>query len=298
MQKKFLFLILAFCLTACRRLPSASSEQALQYDFQHPDRVWELNSSLEEVSGNAFDSIHGGLMLVQDEDVALYRFDLATGKTHPVLVSGREGDIEDLAYHNGTWVLLESDGLIWCWQGDSLRSVRTALTAANDAEGLCHDPRTGKWLIALKGDPGLGGSELGGRAVYALDLERVELEVFLTIDPDKIAATKAGAARLGALPSRRSKKRDTSMQGSLTRLFEPSGIALDTVTGDCYVLSAASALIAVYDSAGGLRAVHALPEQILPKAEGICFGPKGALYISSEAQKGKPARLAEFFPKR
>lgn len=257
--------------------------------------IWSLPEALREVSGIAVDEETGNFRLVQDEAVHIYEFERSTGALKDLMRSGKGGDIEDLAYGDAKFVLLESDGLLWVWEADSLRTVRVPLPAESDAEGLCYAPESGKWLIALKGEPGV--PEPDSRAVYAYDLVRDTMELYLRIDLEEIAATQAGGTRLAGLTARQ-KGRGRAKGGRLGRLFAPSGIALHPETGDCYVISAESALLAVYDAGGKLRQVYALPKDKLPKAEGISITADGKLYICSEANAGQGPSVAAFFPKR
>ena len=257
--------------------------------------IWSLPEALREVSGIAVDGETGNFRLVQDEAVHIYEFERSTGALKDLMQSGKDGDIEDLSYGDAKFVLLESDGLLWVWEADSLRTVRVPLPAKSDAEGLCYAPESGKWLIAIKSDLGL--PEPDRRTVYAYDLETDSLEVYLQIDLTQIAATEAGDAWLTGLPVGGNKRIRKSL-GPIDHLFAPSGIALHPETGDCYLISAKSALLAVYDAGGRLRQVYALPKDKLPKAEGISITADGKLYICSEANAGQGPSVAAFFPKR
>ena len=294
MNRMIWFWVLGIALVGCRRLPQGG--QVDRYDFAHPDQVWELPAELNEVSGNAFMAENGHLMLVQDEQLGLYEFDPAVGKVVGTRLYGRSADIEGVARRNGTWYLLESNGVLWEVNGDSLRPIQTPFGAENNTEGLTYDARRDRFLIALKGEP--ARPLPNHRAVHSFDLDSGTATPFLDIDLRAISETHVGAMRLADLGPKRAKKNGRPAKSKLPQLFEPSCIAYDSVVGHSYLLSAKSALVAVYDSNSVLSGVHALSPQIFPKAEGICFGEKGALYISSEAKNGIPAHLAVFFPKR
>jgi uncharacterized protein YjiK len=294
MMKRICFLALCVAAVGCR--PLSQGGQVGRYDFAHPDQVWDLPAELNEVSGNAFMAENGHLMLVQDEQLGLYEFDPQTGRVVGTRSFGRPADIEGVTRRNGTWYMLESNGVLWEVLGDSLRPIQTPFGAANNTEGLTYDARHVRFLIALKGEPARPLPD--HRAVHSYDLASGTAAPFLDIDLRAISETQVGALRLADLSPKRAKKNGRPAKSKLPQLFEPSAIAYDSVGGHSYLLSAKSALVAVYDSNAALRGVHALPSDIFPKAEGICFGKKGALYISSEAKNGIPAHLAVFFPKR
>lgn len=292
-MRRFHFLLLSLVLVGCQ--PPQPTQSAGDYDFQHPDMIWSLPEALREVSGIAVDGETGNFRLVQDEVVHIYEFERSTGGVKDLMHSGKDGDIEDLAYGDSKYVLLQSDGLLWVWGADSLRTVRVPLPAKSDAEGLCYAPESGKWLIAIKSDLGL--PEPDRRTVYAYDFETDSLEVYLEIDLNLIASSEPGQAWLTGLPVG-GNQRIRKPKGPIDDLFAPSGIALHPQTGDCYLISAKSALLAIYDAGGVLRQVHALPREVLPKAEGISFTPDGKLYLCSEAKAGKRPNVAVFYPKR
>lgn len=293
MRPIFFFALALSLLTACR--PTQLSK-GKGFDFQNPDQIWELPVELTEVSGNAYDPKTGHLMLVQDEQLALYEFDTKSGKLVSTKLFNRPGDIEGVTSRDGTWLLLEANGILWVYEGDSLRPVQTPFGVENNTEGLTYDARHDRFLIALKGDP--ARPLVDHRAVHSFDMATGEAQPFLDIDLHAISQTEVGSARLATLGNNRVKKNGRPGKSKLPQLFEPSAIAYDSISGDSYILSAKSALVATYDSNATLRGVSALPPDLFPKAEGICFGKKGELYISTEAKNGQPPRLAVFFPKR
>ena len=130
---------------------------------------------------------------------------------------------------------------------------------------------------------------------YSITQDSLHSTPYLTLQIADIANTEAGADRqaLRKAKSKGKKKKDPK----LAKLFQPSGIAIHPQTQETYLLSAASPLLAIYTPQGQLKAAYALPEQLLPKAEGICFSPQGHLYIATEAKDKQPPRLHCFVPK-
>ena len=259
------------------------SAAAYTYDLKTPVHTWRLPDQLVEVSGNTWvDKDH--LILIEDlhPDLYLVKIDgknATLEKTIPFADEKKEKtDIEDVAYVNNTVYALWSHGVLFKitdWQTKpQVEKIKTFLSKENNTEGLCYDPVTKKLLIACKDASNVAGEKKSTKAVYQFDMTQNKLSdhPFLLIhakDFEKVADQKVD--------------------------FFPSAIAVHPITHDIYLLSTReSKCMAVYSHDGAFKALQFIDKELMPQPEGICFSPKGKLYISSEGKKGEPGNLFEF----
>lgn len=270
------------------------------YQLALPDKSWKLPKALAEISGLGFiDNFR--LACVQDEKGNIYIFNLKTGVVESKIPFGDDGDYEGIEIiKHDAWVL-KSNGALYR-VADYLHKAKpdvmkytTSLSGKNDAEGLAYDPVNKNLLIACKGYPYVGekkGNDL--KAVYSFNLEtkRMELKPFLLIETDTIkyyknynAMTRLGIELMAAVdPSK----------GDET--FQPSGIAIQPVTGNIFILGSVGNLLMVFSGKGEMLAMITLSPKIFPMPEGICFSPDGKLYISNEGG-GNAGTILKFEPK-
>jgi len=65
----------------------------------------------------------------------------------------------------------------------------------------------------------------------------------------------------------------------------PSGIAVDPINNDIYVISSVGKVMLVFDHTAKLKDIIKLQKSIFVQPEGISFDSKGNLYISNEGKK-------------
>ncbi|MFK5855251.1 MAG: SdiA-regulated domain-containing protein [Bacteroidota bacterium] len=256
------------------------------YQLDKPDKTWKLPKKLIEISGLSFIN-KNRLACVQDEKGNIYIFDLKTGEVDKKIEFGNDGDYEGIEIiENDAWIL-KSNGTLFKVKNyikhkdPHIKKYPTVLSGKNDAEGLTYDLINNSLLIACKGHPFVDerdGKEF--KAIYAFDLETKQLgsEPFLLIEMDSIKFYKNynTMARMGIelLAYFDSSKGDAS--------FQPSGIAINPITGNIFILASVGNLMTVFSSDGKMLAMIELSTKIHPKPEGICFSPNGTLYIANE----------------
>jgi uncharacterized protein YjiK len=179
-----------------------------------------------------------------------------------------EGDFEDIVIINDDAWVLKSNGTLYHVQDFLKKSIPavnkypTVLSGRNDTEGLAYDPVHNALLIACKEEPFPEGIDAtGSRAVYRFSLEAV------TLNPDPFLLINLE-------------------QYSHHKNFKPSGIAVQPVTGNIFMIGSVGKLLLVLSGKGEMLAIIQLNPKIFPQPEGICFGPDGALYISNEGAGG------------
>lgn len=291
-----LLLLFLSSLTGCSQDKNTTTIfESPGYDFQYqlsePAQIWKLPKSLVEISGVSFVD-NQRLACVQDEKGIIYVFNLQAGEVESEINFGDDGDYEDIVViENDAWVL-KSNGTLYKVK-DYLQTAEpivkkhpTVLTGKNNAEGLAYDPINNNLLIACKGYP-FTDEKNGSRykAIYSFDPEtkQIDLKPFLLISLDSIryyqnydAMTRMGADIQAFL--------DPS-EGDKT--FQPSGIAIQPVTGNIFIPGSAGKLLLVLSREGKMLAMIKLNPGIFPQPEGICFSPDGTLYISNEGAGGK-----------
>jgi uncharacterized protein YjiK len=247
------------------------------YQLAEPGKSWKLPNTLVEISGVSYID-NQRLACVQDEKGILYIFNLQAGTVELKIVFSDDGDYEDIEIvENDAWVL-KSNGTLYKVTDylktaePGVKKYATALSGKNDAEGLAYDPVSNNLLIACKEDPFTDEKEGSGfKAIYRFNPETKLLDVkpYLLISLDTIRYYKGDAT------------------------FKPSGIAIQPVTGNVFILAAAGNLMVVFSGKGEMLAMIKLSPKVFPQPEGICFSPDGTLYISNEGA-GREGTILQF----
>ena len=268
------------------------------YQLDNPDKSWELPKKLIEISGLSYVGNHK-LACVQDEKGNVYIFNLKTEEIEKKIKFGNVGDYEGIeVVGNNAWVL-KSNGTLFKvkdYLNDKephTKKCTTALTGKNDTEGLTYDPINNKLLIACKGHPFLDDKEgKEYKAIYNFDIntKHLDIEPFLVIEMDTIkyyknynTMTRVGVELLALFDS---SKGDVS--------FQPSGIAVNPISGNIFILASVGNLLVVFSRNGDMLAMIELKSKYHPHPEGICFSPNGTLYISNEGKDFEKGTILKF----
>lgn len=244
------------------------------YNLTHPDSIWKLDVSLNEISGINILS-NGNIIALEDLHPILYEIKKSKNDSGIIIKKSTffntdkdKLDMEDLAVIGNDVYAIWSHGTIFKikdWRNNSKsEELKTSLDKKNNTEGLAFDAASGKLLIACKNDAGLKDEKKSTRAIYEFDIQKNEMNqtpLFLINKKDfkKIESEKIS--------------------------FYPSAIAVNPVTGDIYVTSTKDTkCLAVFTSKGILKDFQYLNGDIMPQPEGMCFDKVGNLYISSEGK--------------
>ena len=242
--------------------------------FERPAEVSKLPKDLKEISGLAYWRGTDELLAVQDEDGELFIVDASNGKIVDDFKFGKDRDYEGIARVKDTIFVLEADGDIHRFtfkagekEYDSDK-IETDFSYRNDTEGIAYDEKTNSLLIVPKSQELNPGDDDFRRGVYAVDLNTGKMEPQPRFYVDEFA--------LGAVV----------YQANKPYRIKPSGIAVDPLTGDIYIIASVGNVMVVIDRESDIKHVELLREKTFTQPEGITFNEAGDLFISSEGRGG------------
>ncbi len=237
------------------------------------EKKWELPAVLAEISG--LSHLEGDrFACVQDEVGKIFVYNLALSRIEKEIRFAGAGDYEGIAMVGRDAWILRSDGKLFevtNMMGDApvVHSHDTPLNPGINLEGLCHDSQNNRLLVAVK-DGGRGSRE--HKEIYAFDLARKHMEgkpVF-RIDMSNPVFEDGN--------SRKKKKQSD--------IFMSSGIAINPLTRDMYVVDGRRSRLLIMDKDGKASRLFDLDRKLFPQPEGIAFKPTGDLFISNEGNPG------------
>lgn len=245
------------------------------FNFDRP-QVVKLPKKLKEISGLAGWTKPGQLLAVQDEDGIFFVVDANEGTILEEFEFGKDRDYEGIARNGNEIYVLERDGDLHRLNFKAgqkkyeSEKLETAFTYRNDTEGISYDKETNSLLIVPKADQFMEEGENDYvRGVYRYDLGTMSMskEPAYRIDQFAVGQTIYGKNR--------------------PFLMKPSGVAVDPITKDIYVIASVGNILVVIDRDSEIKHIELLKEKIFRQPEGICFDSDGNLYISSEGRGGK-----------
>ncbi len=229
---------------------------------------WEMPSHLTEISGLATVD-ENYLACVQDELGTIFIFNTTTGKLNKEIKFGNSGDYEGISVVGSTAWIIRSDGKLFEVQDydngkPTVAEHITGLTAKNNVEGLCHDEKNNRLLIAIKGKDdnnnrykGIYAFNLSTKKMNDAPVHRIDME-------DKIWNNVKGKNKI-----------------------QPSGLDVHPVTGDIYILDGPASRMLVLGADGINKRLYDLDAADFPQPEGITFTPSAQLYVSNEGRSSK-----------
>jgi uncharacterized protein YjiK len=240
----------------------AFSYGPILYDLNKPDERYSLPPYLKEISGLAYYK-EDKIICIQDEKANIFVFSLEKKVITNKYKFGKDGDYEDVALTDQTTFVLRSDGTIFeienlNKENRKITEHKTPLSSKNNTEGLTFDKISNSLLIACKGSPQVGKDNpfKGYKAIYLFDLGEMKLNKKPII---LIRSEKS---------------------------FQPSGIAINPVNDQIYIISSVGKTLIILDRQGKIIDLQNLDPEIFLQPEGICFSPSGDLFISSEGKSG------------
>lgn len=245
------------------------------YNLNDPEKSYSLPNQYKEISGISPLESNKSLAFVQDEAVQIHIFDLISG-TVTEHTKHDDGDSEDIVIAGNTAYLLKAGKQPAIYKVTNFtcknahhEHYRLNLHKDQDPEGLCHDFKRNRLLIACKGSSKKNDRT---RSVYAFDLQSMQMDhspVFAIDSQDFLDNSE-----------------DT---------FNPSGIAIHPQSNDLYIIgSKGEKMIACYSLDGHFKGAWRLNKSQFIQPEGIALMQSGELVISSEGKKSKKAEILIF----
>lgn len=244
-----------------------SIQQPVPFNISKPEIKIELSKELKEISGLTWFNTNQ-LGVVQDESGIFYMLNSTTGEIQDKIKFSLPGDFEGVERVGDCVYTLTSSGTLFYFDihnPSEVKRIETPLTWKNDAEGLAYDAQSNNLWILCKESGSAKDSKFKGKSIFTLNVEnhRFSNEPLVTI-----------------------KKKDIEKFIKIEK-FKPSGLAIDPLTNNIYIIASVGKLLLVLDSELKIINVTSLPSKIYSQPEGICFSPKGDLYISNEGKDKK-----------
>lgn len=236
-------------------------------------KKWELPDILEEVSGIAWLD-ESRIVCVQDEDGVIFIYNLVDSKIEKKIKFGGGGDYEGITLNGSTAYIVESNGTItevknFQQQDPEVSKFETGLNAEQNIESIFMDQQQNRLLLAVK-DKDVQNSSKG---IYEFNLKNGNFRpqpVFKINMKDKVFKD--------------------IQEKKLSKIMNPSDLAIHPVSGKIYVLEGVHPKILIMSSNGDPEKIIKLNKKEFNQPEGITFSPSGKIYISNE---GEPANIME-----
>jgi uncharacterized protein YjiK len=235
---------------------SKNKLQGLNYDLANPIQKYDLPKKLKEISGLSFFS-ESELYCVNDELGKIYLFNLSKKEITKTIEFGNDGDYEGIEVVGNICYILRSDGKITSLNLDNEKTekIDCKQNEVFEYEGLGYDPSTNSLLLAAK-------EMKGEKVVYAFNLNSARLAPLFSIPQNLLEKNSFG------------------------KDFKPSGIAVNPISNEIFVLASSGKKLLVLNKNGNKIKQYDLDPEIFTQPEGICFGKNGELFIASEGGSG------------
>jgi len=280
-----------------KTIVSPTTEQA--FTFNYNLNQWTskmiLDMALTEISGLAFLEAQQQLLAINDEQGIVFFLDESDGSIVQKESFAKQGDYEAIALVDDEIYISKSNGNLYYFNlrnDKQAKKIKTPLDESNDVEGMCYDKTANRLLIACKGKPGLekAGNKKSQKSVYAFDLNKKKLQKdpFLKIKDKDLEHWVENNQ-----PNKEVSKKQLNKHLERVKKFSPSSIAIHPKEQAIYMLSSVGKILVICQANGSIEHVEFLNDNYHRQPEGLCFSPKGDLYISNEG-KGFPGIIYKY----
>jgi hypothetical protein len=265
----------------------------IEYDIKNSSKIYKLTSELNEISG--IDIIDNNIVLcIEDETGNIYKYDLNKSNIIDKIKFSENGDYEDIAVVGNTVYVLRSDGVLFEIQNyNKVPNVVEHILDidSKNNEALCYDKKNNILLIIPKIKAGKGSEYKDKIVFYAFDLKTKKLKdkPFLVFELKNISDFLGLEYRKHI---KKNKKGKIKKNKKILVKFRPSAIAIHSITGYIYLISALDSKMVVLNNNEIVDIVF-LDKNIFIQPEGIDFFDNGDLLISNE-YKGKEPNILRF----
>lgn len=270
-----LLLLTATLLFSCdpnkKKQAKTFQKVSLPYNFETPSEKYVLSKNLKEISGLSYFK-NNQLVCVNDEQGKIFVFDIAKKEVVDKIPFGKDGDYEGVEVVDDIIYVLKSNGKLKGFKiGEPYESeIDCSYPDVIEYEGLGYNSNKQYLLLAAKERV---KSKDHQKVIYAYDFKKKSLFKYIGIPEEEVTDEENG------------------------KEFKPSGIAVNPITGQIFILASDGKKLLVLAEDGQKQALISLNPQTYRQPEGICFSPEGDLFISSEG-KGEEGYILKFVLKR
>jgi uncharacterized protein YjiK len=238
----------------------------IPYHLEMEGERYDLPKKLKEISGLSYYK-NNQLACVNDEDGKVFIYDLTKKEVVEKIPFGKDGDYEGIEVVDNEVFILKSNGKINGFKiGEAYeRTIDCTDPDVIEYEGLGYDPKNKRLLLAAKERV---KDKDDKKMIYAYDFDRKVLFKNIAIPQEQITDEANG------------------------KDFRPSGIAVNPLTGQYFILASDGKKLLVLSENGQKEALISLNPKFFKQPEGICFSPDGTLFIASEGKDGDGYILA------
>jgi uncharacterized protein YjiK len=238
----------------------------IPYHLEMEGERYDLPKKLKEISGLSYYK-NNQLACVNDEDGKVFIYDLTKKEVVEKIPFGKDGDYEGIEVVGNEVFILKSNGKINSFKiGEAYeRTIDCTDPDVIEYEGLGYDPKNKRLLLAAKERV---KDKDDKKMIYAYDFDRKVLFKNIAIPQEQITDEANG------------------------KDFRPSGIAVNPLTGQYFILASDGKKLLVLSENGQKEALISLDPKVFKQPEGICFSPDGTLFIASEGKDGDGYILA------
>ncbi len=275
----FSSIFITFIAVSCVGKNDKATAMPTGYDLSKPVK-YSMPDILQEISGIAFNKGDNAFVYAQqDEDGKLFKLPIGT-KDETVTKFAEKGDYEDVSIINDWALLLKSNGDLFSFPLSETKNTETTAVKENtglvpkgEYEGMFADEATGNVYLLCKSCKSDKGTKLTSGYI-------------LTFNNDGTLKAK-GTFKVDA------GKMD-KLSGKKKGTFHPSGLAINPITKEWYIVSSVNKALVVLDSKWGIKAVYHLSSNLFNQPEGIAFDKQGNLYISNEGSETQVGNILRF----
>lgn len=246
------------------------------------EQIWELPKELLEVSGITWLS-EDKVAVVEDNQGAIFIYDLQAKKIERKLNFGPLGDYEGIAHVNGAYFVVKSDGKLFevSSAGKLIKQYNLPLSEVDNIETLYFDAPNKRLILGQK--DGKKGSSV--KHFYSFDLAARKF------DPNPIfsVALTDEIVNCGQVSEEDGKKKGKKKGNGAE--IRPSELAIHPQTKEVYIADGPNQRILVLSPDFKPKHYLAMDKKEFPQVEGLMFSPTGELYVSTEGTKN-PAKIS------
>ncbi|MEJ5995911.1 SdiA-regulated domain-containing protein [Pedobacter sp. Du54] len=274
-----LSLIVSFIAISCVGKKEKAVIGPPGYNLNNPQK-YSMPDILQEISGIAFNKGNNAIVYAQqDEDGKLFKLPLGTKDDTKTKFAGK-GDYEDVSIINNWAILLKSNGDLYSFPLSETTKEETDnvkknmdLVPKGEYEGMFADEATGLVYLLCKNCKEDKDSKLTSGYILSFQQD-------------------------GSLKAKGTFKVDASKIDQLTGKkkgdFHPSGLALNPLTKEWYIVSSVNKVLVVLNSKWQVKNAYHLSANVFNQPEGMAFDKDGNLYISNEGSETEVGNILRF----